>query len=77
MDSAGLTPWNNYWYQVYDFSPVKGEHNWKKSGRMFKVEDYLPLPHEEDLVKEIGISNDKFKSVVPLTVGLDGKGYQI
>ena len=76
LESAGITAWNNYWYQVYDFSPVKGEQNWKKSGRMFKVEDYLPLPQEPDLVKEIGITTEKSKSVVPLTIGLDGKGYE-
>ena len=74
MASASLTPWNNYWSQIYDFSPVQGENNWRKAGRMFKVEDYLPLPEDMEVIKELGVSNDRHKSVVPLTIGLDGKG---
>ena len=74
MASASLTPWNNYWSQIYDFSPVQGEKNWKKAGRMFKVEDYLPLPEDVEVIKELGISNDRNRSIVPLTIGLDGKG---
>ena len=29
--------------KVYDFSPVRGETNWKKAGRMFKVGDCLDI----------------------------------
>ena len=43
LEAAGLTPWTNYWSQVYDFSPVRGETNWKKAGRMFKVGDCLDI----------------------------------
>ena len=57
LAAAGLTPWNNYWSQVYDFSPVQAETHWKKAGRMFKVGDYLPLPSEADLVTELAIGN--------------------
>ena len=57
LAAAGLTPWNNYWAQVYDFSPVQAETHWKKAGRMFKVGDYLPLPSEPDLVTELAIGN--------------------
>ena len=60
--------------KVYDFSPVKGEKNWKKAGRMFKVEDYLPLPSDVDTIKELGATNDKSKSLVPFTIGMDGNG---
>ena len=60
--------------QVYDFTPVQGETNWKKAGRMFKVEDYLPLPSDIELIKELGINNDPQRSTVPRTTGLDGKG---
>ena len=61
-------------FQVYDFTPVQGETNWKKAGRMFKVEDSLPLPSDIELIKELGINNDPQRSIVPLTTGLDGKG---
>ena len=91
MESAGVTPWNNYWsqvstvntqhacmrwriFQVYDFTPVQGETNWKKAGRMFKVEDSLPLPSDIELIKELGITSDTLRSTVPLTTGLGGKG---
>ena len=57
LAAAGLTPWNNYWSQVYDFSPVQAESNWKKAGRMFKVSDYLPLPSDADLVTELALGN--------------------
>ena len=74
MDSANVTPWNNFWSQVYDFTPVQGETNWKKAGRMFKVGDYLPPPADIDIIKELGVSTDVSTSFVPLTTGLDGKG---
>ena len=53
---------------------MPGETNWKKAGRMFKVEDYLPLPSDIELIKELGINNDPQRSTVPRTTGLDGKG---
>ena len=62
LAAAGLTPWNNYWSQVYDFSPVQTETHWKKAGRMFKVPDYLPLPSEPDLVTELAIGNIQTQS---------------
>ena len=62
LRSAGLTPWNNYWSQVYDFSPVQGQSNWKKAGRMFKVGDYLPLPGDSELVSQLGIGTVEISS---------------
>ena len=82
---------------MYDFSPVRGETNWKKAGRMFKVgdcldicistlstlstistipqvDDYLTVPADVEMVKELGISHDKERSLIPLTTGLAGKG---
>ena len=41
---------------------------------MFKVEDYLPLPSDVDTIKELGATNDKSKSLVPFTIGMDGNG---
>ena len=36
---------------------VKGQTNWKKAGRMFKVDDYLPLPADTELVTSLAIGN--------------------
>ena len=44
MKKAEVTPWNNNWWNVHDFSPVEGGKNWSKLGQMFKVHDFLPLP---------------------------------
>ena len=37
MDAAEVSPWNNHWWNIHDFSPVEGGANWSRLGRMFKV----------------------------------------
>ena len=32
-----VSPWNNHWWNIHDFSPVDGGTNWSRLGRMFKV----------------------------------------
>ena len=39
-----------------------------------QVDDYLTVPADVEMVKELGISHDKERSLIPLTTGLDGKG---
>ena len=41
---------------------------------MSQVDDYLSVPADVEMVKELGISHDKDRSLIPLTTGLDGKG---
>ena len=50
MRKAEVTPWNNHWWNIHDFSPVEGGKNWSRLGQMFKIHDFLPLP-EADSVK--------------------------
>ena len=49
MKKAEVTPWNNNWWNVHDFSPVEGGKNWSKLGQMFKVHDFLPLPEDASI----------------------------
>ncbi|XP_023322127.1 protein XRP2 [Eurytemora carolleeae] len=66
MFQADISPWQNFWWKVHDFTPVKGEKNWSKLGTIFKVEDYLPLPTSDQ--GRNGSAKEE-KSLVPLTVG--------
>ena len=78
-----MTPWNNHWWNLHDFSPVEGGSNWSRLGQMFKVyhiyiflkletyfqvQDFLPLP-EDSSVRGVDVSTVSSKSFVPLTVG--------
>ena len=63
--AAELSPYNNLWWNVHDFTPnPTGEgHNWSILGEMFKITDYMKSPENN----EVKLSFDK--SVVPLTYG--------
>ena len=67
FQNAGLSPFNNLWHNVHDFTPDnEGNANVQILGEMFKVADYLPLP--TTAASDLAISTDKQSSVVPLTV---------
>lgn len=65
LEEAGLKPWNNKWWRVYDFSHTSGKSpNWEM------------LPQEESLnlldVKKGGMHKDMsegFKRLIPVTLG--------
>ena len=63
--AAELSPYNNLWWNVHDFTPnPTGEgQNWSILGEMFKITDYMKSPENN----EVKLSFDK--SVVPLTYG--------
>lgn len=64
---ADLSPYNNLWWNVHDFTPLIGESsNWTLLGECYKVHDYMSLPESPEL-RDIEVSNSK--SVVPLTIG--------
>jgi hypothetical protein len=67
FSSADLSPYNNLWWNIHDFTPTPGEGpNWTLLGECYKVQDYLPLPEMNDLRQvEISFSN----STVPSTIG--------
>ncbi len=35
--SSGLSPFNNLWWNIHDFTPVEGEKNWSLLGELYKV----------------------------------------
>ena len=37
-----VSPWNNHWWNIHDFSPVEGGSNWARLGQMFKVSRFAP-----------------------------------
>ena len=37
MMMVQVSPWNNHWWNIHDFSPVEGGSNWARLGQMFKV----------------------------------------
>jgi len=72
---ANLSPYNNFWWNIHDFTPVPGQKNWSILGGCYKVTDFLPLPGVNKggegvckELKQIAISCSEDDSVVPLTV---------
>ncbi|CAK9019500.1 Protein XRP2 [Durusdinium trenchii] len=64
MASAGLKPWNNKWWMIYDFNKNEEKPNWsllpqEEAGRLLNVEAAGVITPEE-------LENE---SVVPLTLG--------
>ena len=39
--AAGLSPYNNLWWHIHDFTPVEGARNWSLLGEMYKVHDAI------------------------------------
>ena len=58
--AAGLSPYNNLWWHVHDFTPVEGARNWSLLGEMYKVHDFLPLP-STDKFKNLEITTDRVR----------------
>ena len=66
--SAGLSPFNNLWYSIHDFSQDSSEKkNFQILGKFYKVSDFLPKCDAVDSVLEI----DHEKSLVPQLIKSD------
>lgn len=68
FSSAGISPFNNLWWNVHDFTPVQGEQNWGLIGECYKVHDFISDP-DSDPLKQRSASADSALSVVPQTLG--------
>lgn len=65
MANAGLKPWNNKWWMVYDFNKNEEKPNWsllpqEEASSLLKIENCHGLITPEELENE---------SVVPITLG--------
>ncbi|XP_071956240.1 protein XRP2-like isoform X2 [Antedon mediterranea] len=69
---AGISPFNTNWSNIHDFTPVPEEENWSLLPQNAKAEDYVPLPTTDE-VKEMNLSLEISKSVVPLSIGNKNK----
>ena len=60
---AELSPYNNLWWNIHDFTPnTTGDGpNWSILGEMYKVSDFIEAPTDFSL--------EFSKSVTPLTIG--------
>ncbi|KAG8452147.1 hypothetical protein GDO86_004079 [Hymenochirus boettgeri] len=65
---AGLSIFNNTWSSIHDFTPLTGETNWSLLSPDSAIQDFLPLPDEEEL-KGVRVSTDVNRSIVPVTWG--------
>lgn len=69
LTAAGLSPYNNNWTSIHDFTPVPGENNYSYISIKATVKDYLPIPDTEPL-SSVSISTDSRDSIIPWTVGV-------
>ena len=70
LHAAELSPYNNLWYNVHDFTAVQGEKNWVLQGEIFKVQDFLPIPEmEQERKDKLKVTTLPGDSAIPLTIG--------
>ena len=67
FEAAELSPYNNLWWNIHDFTPCGDEKNWSLLGECYKVQDFLNWQDNQDVLDKVHLSFDK--SVVPLTIG--------
>uniref|UniRef100_A0A2R5L6E3 Protein XRP2 n=2 Tax=Ornithodoros turicata TaxID=34597 RepID=A0A2R5L6E3_9ACAR len=63
---ACLSPFNNNWQHVYDFTPDSVEPNWTLFPHDVRMEDFLPVPATPEL-SSVLLSMDPGTSAVPRT----------
>ena len=67
FEAAELSPYNNLWWNVHDFTPCGDEANWSFLGECYKIQDFLNWQDNEEIMNKVELSF--VKSVVPLTIG--------
>jgi len=72
--NAGLSPFNNNWSNIHDFTPVEMEQNWSTFNEAVTVEEYLPKPQTE--LASVDICMKAAKSIVPYTGGEQYRNHQ-
>lgn len=64
--SAGLSPFNNKWQQIHDFTPNSTEPNWTLLPQDARMEDFLPVPVTPELSR-VQLSMDSAACIMPRT----------
>uniref|UniRef100_A0A1B6DQU9 Protein XRP2 n=2 Tax=Clastoptera arizonana TaxID=38151 RepID=A0A1B6DQU9_9HEMI len=67
FSTAFLSPFNNSWYDIHDFTPTQGGHNWSILPNKTSILDYLQPPAAHGNLR---ISLNKNDSIVPVTTGI-------
>ena len=68
LQAAGLSPFNNNWSNIHDFTPVPGENNYAFIKKSAVITDILPLPTKEEL-QAVNATAENGKSIIPFTIG--------
>lgn len=66
--SSGLTPFNNNWSVIHDFTPGEGEKNYEFLKQDVKIEDFIPIPSKEEFTA-LEVNVNPRSSYVPQTLG--------
>lgn len=69
LQAAGLSPFNNNWSNIHDFTPVPGENNYAFFKKSATLTDYLPLPTTAPL-DSVNVTAENGASIIPFTVGV-------
>ncbi|KAK3918460.1 Protein XRP2 [Frankliniella fusca] len=77
MKTAGLSPFNNLWNKVHDFTPVDGDGNWHKLPERVRLQDYVTPPFPPEL-RNVGWTVSGESRSLPLNLGeTDYQGKEI
>ena len=67
--NAELSPYNNLWWNIHDFTPCSEGPNWSLLGECYKTEDFLTINGEnQEKFQNLNLKFDN-QSLVPLTIG--------
>ena len=69
MEMANITPFNNHWNNIHDFTPVPGESNFSLHNPNTNIEDFLGVV-DENLKAQMNLTYMRPTSVIPFTLGI-------
>lgn len=69
MKMAGLSPFNNLWSDVHDFTPADGDENWCSLPSKVRLQDYITPPFPPQL-RDAGWSITADSEVIPQSLGV-------
>lgn len=69
MKMAGLSPFNNLWSSVHDFTPVDGDGNWRKLSQKARLQEHITPPFPPQL-REAGWTVTGDSGLIPISLGV-------
>lgn len=74
LKKAKISPFNNNWNNIYDFSPISGESNYTFLNKDQNQDKYIPLPTDETFLSTHSNLTFELKdTIIPRTAGISNR----